>query len=188
MNGTSLLLTTYFQSVRGFSSLNAAYALIPQEIGMFLARPLTGKLMDKLGMRKLVFYSLILVVGGLSALTRDDETTNMWIISSILFISGVGINTVFMPLMTDAYTGMPKEDVPEATIGTRIFQNVGGAYGTSLVAMFVASQLTHLLTTKHMAFTAHVYALALQHGFFWLGMIAIVIFVPGMLLSGKEEK
>ncbi|MBU7450233.1 MDR family MFS transporter [Leuconostoc citreum] len=187
MNGTSLLLTTYFQSARGFSALNAAHALIPQGIGMFLARPLTGKLMDKLGMKNLVFCSLVLVVGGLAALTKVDETTSMWLISAILFISGIGINTVFMPLMTDAYTGMPKQDVPEATIGTRIFQNVGGAYGTSLVAMLVAGQLTHLLTTKHMTFSPHVYALALQHGFFWLGVLALAIVIPGFLLSGKDK-
>ncbi len=188
MNGTSLLLTTYFQSARGFGALNAAYALIPQGIGMFLARPLTGKLMDKLGMRNLVFFSLILVVGGLVALTRVDETTSMSVISVILFISGIGINTVFMPLMTDAYTGMPKNDVPEATIGTRIFQNVGGAYGTSLVAMLVASQLTHLLIDKHMTFSPHVYALALQHGFFWLAILALTILIPGLLLTGKSTK
>lgn len=143
--------------------------------------------MDKLGMKNLVFCSLVLVVGGLAALTKVDETTSMWLISAILFISGIGINTVFMPLMTDAYTGMPKQDVPEATIGTRIFQNVGGAYGTSLVAMLVASQLTHLLTTKHMTFSPHVYALALQHGFFWLGVLALAIVIPGFLLSGKDK-
>ncbi|CAM3116745.1 MDR family MFS transporter [Leuconostoc rapi] len=192
MNGTSLLLTTYFQSARGFSALDASYALIPQGIGMFLARPLTGRLMDKMGMRNLVFSSLILVVTGLVALTQVDETTSMWLISGILFISGIGINTVFMPLMTDAYTGMPKKDVPEATIGTRIFQNVGGAYGTSLVSMVVASELTQLLTQQqkaiatHPALAQHLYALALQRGFTWLAWLALAIFLPSLLLSGKE--
>jgi len=61
------------------------------------------------------------------------------------------------------------------------------AYGISLVSMLVASQLTHLLTTKHMTFSPHVYALALQHGFFRLEIIALVILIPGFLLSGKEE-
>ncbi|HEY4400301.1 MAG TPA: MDR family MFS transporter [Lactobacillaceae bacterium] len=193
MNGTSLLLTTYFQSGRGFSALNASYALIPQGIGMFIARPLTGKLMDKLGMRNLVFASLVLVIAGLIALTQIDETTSMWWVSAILFISGVGMNTVFMPLMTDAFTGMPKYDVPEATIGTRIFQNVGGAYGTSLVSILVANQLTTLLTQHQVQLATkpnlahHLYALALQHGFTWLAWIALAIMLPGLLLSGKNQ-
>ncbi|CUW17235.1 MDR family MFS transporter [Leuconostoc inhae] len=194
MNGTSLLLTTYFQSARGFSALNASYALIPQGIGMFLARPLTGKLMDKLGVRNLVFGSLILVVAGLVALTQVDETTSMWLISVILFISGVGINTVFVPLMTDAYTGMPKQDVPEATIGTRIFQNVGGAYGTSLVSMVVSNKFTQLLTQQQTALTSHpnlaqhLYSTALSNGFTWLAWLAFAIVLPCLLLSGKEAK
>lgn len=63
-NGPMLLLPLFFQNIKGFSVLDTGLILIPQGIGMLVARPLVGKLTDKLGARNVVLVSLTLAIAG----------------------------------------------------------------------------------------------------------------------------
>ncbi len=63
-NGPMLLLPLFFQNIKGFSVLSAGLILIPQGIGMLIARPMIGKLTDRLGARNVVLVSLTLAMVG----------------------------------------------------------------------------------------------------------------------------
>ena len=50
-NGPMLLLPLFFQNLRGESVAIAGLSMLPQGIGMLLARPVVGNLIDRIGAR-----------------------------------------------------------------------------------------------------------------------------------------
>lgn len=204
LNGAMLLLPLYFQNVRGMSVVMAALALVPQGLGMLVSRTLTGKLTDQIGAKYVVLVSVIITCIGTLPFYWFGQDTAYWIMGVVLFIRGIGAGGILMPLMADAYTGMQPNQVPAATIGTRIIQNIGSAFGSALITTIVTQYLTHQVAifkqhlnsgTYHVnathlqAFTAnHLATIRLagyQQGFLVIAVAALVIILPTLLLTNK---
>ena len=179
--GPMLILPLYFQQGRGLSILQTGFWLLPQGIGMLLIRPLLLKLLDRIGARYVVWLSLSLSILGTMPFGWIDSKTNILIISVVLFIRGLGIGGVIMPLMTTILMGMDKKLVPQANIGARIFQNLGGAFGSALVATIISSYLS----THH---TSLANIIAYQHAFWWSVLLTRLMIIPSIFLPKYVEK
>jgi EmrB/QacA subfamily drug resistance transporter len=178
-NGPMLLLPLLFQNVRNDTIIVAALSLIPQGVGMLLVRPLVGKLIDRIGARIVVMFSIAISLAGTIPFIWVDQNTNYWIIAIILLIRGIGVGGATIPLMSDAYTGLAKTQIPQASIATRIVQNIGGAFGSAVLATIVASQIN--LATPDVSHLAAAY----QSGFLTASILMVVMIVPALFLTNK---
>lgn len=140
-NGCMLLLPLFYQQVRGESVLYAGLMLIPQGVGMLLTRTQMGKLTDRIGARPIVMVSLIITAVGTIPFAFADSGTNGILLAAALLIRGAGLGGVFIPLMVSAYVGLSSEQIPHASIATRILQTIGGAFGSAVLATIVEHQL-----------------------------------------------
>ena len=207
LNGAMLLLPLFFQDIRNMSVMAAGLALIPQGIGMLISRPLTGKLTDRIGAKYVVFGSLLITFIGTLPFYWIDATTSYWIIAAILFIRGIGAGGILMPLMTDTYTGMEKAEIPAASIGSRIVQNIGSAFGSALISTLVTAYVnSNIVSFKHnltvnkfhgspayvKIFLQHHLELikvhSFQYGFLIISIAALLTALPAMLLTNRFGK
>ncbi|CAK1224729.1 MDR family MFS transporter [Fructobacillus cardui] len=179
-NGPMLILPLYFQQGRSMSVFETGLWLLPQGIGMLLIRPVLLKLLDRIGVRYVVWLALSLALIGMIPFGWINASTNMVIVSTALFVRGLGVGGMIMPLMTTILLGMEKELIPQANIGARIFQNVGGAFGSALVATVVAAYVS-----THRVLGANI--VAYQHAFWWSVAITIVMFIPAIFLPKQVE-
>ncbi|WP_242975647.1 MFS transporter [Fructobacillus pseudoficulneus] len=180
-NGPMLILPLYFQQGRGLSVLATGLWLLPQGFGMLVIRPVLLKLLDRTGVRYVVWFALSLALLGTIPFAWINAQTNIGVVSVVLFIRGLGVGGVIMPLMTTILLGMEKDLIPHANIGARIFQNVGGAFGSALVATVVAAYIsTHRVLGANIA--------AYQHAFWWSIGITVLMFVPAFFLPKKVQK
>jgi len=180
-NGPMLLLPLFFQNVRGYTLIEAALAMIPQGLGMLVARPTIGRLIDKIGAKLVVMVSLIISLLGSIPFIFIDEKTNFAIIVIILFVRGVGVGGITMPLMTDAYTGLEKGQIPQASIGSRIVQNLGSSFGSAVLATVVATVISGLKPT--LPNILHSY----QIGFLVSVIVIVIMFLPALFLTNKKK-
>lgn len=181
-NGPMLLLPLFFQNIKGFSVLNAGLILIPQGIGMLVARPLIGKLTDKLGARNVVLASLALAIVGTTPFVFFNESSSLIVVSIVLFIRGIGIGGVTIPMMTDAYTGMVKQEIAQASVGTRLVQNIGGAFGSAVLATVVSLSIQGKTPTIPLMTTAY------HHGFMLALVLSLVLLIPSFFLTNKKAR
>ncbi|MFT4305545.1 MAG: hypothetical protein QM604_01495 [Microbacterium sp.] len=65
-------------------------------------------------------------------LALADARTDSWWLCGWLLVRGVGIGAVIIPPMTVAYQELASEDVPHATMLTRIAQQIGASFGVAL--------------------------------------------------------
>ena len=181
-NGPMLLLPLFFQNIKGFSVLSAGLILIPQGIGMLIARPLIGKLTDKLGARDVVLVSLTLAIIGTIPFVFFNEASSLIVMGVVLFVRGMGIGGVTIPMMTDAYTGMVKQEIAQASVGTRLVQNVGGGFGSAVLATVVSLSIQGEIPTTPLMTTAY------HDGFMLALVLSLVLVIPTLFLTNKKSK
>lgn len=181
-NGPMLLLPLFFQNIKGFSVLNAGLILIPQGVGMLIARPLIGKLTDKLGARNVVLVSLTFAIFGTIPFVFFGKTSSLIAVCAVLFVRGIGIGGVTIPMMTDAYTGVAKEEIAQASVGSRLVQNIGGAFGSAVLATVVS------LSSQGKSPTISLMTTAYHDGFMLALTLCVVLIIPALFLTNKTSK
>lgn len=101
---------------------------------------------------------------------------------SDLLIRGFGLGAVTIPLMTAAFIGLDRRDIPHASIITRIAQQFGGSFGVALLAVILDGALAHT-AMNHQA-----PASAFDQAFWWLiGFTALAV-VFSLALPGRTIK
>lgn len=179
-SGPMILLPLFFQDVRGQSVILAAIALIPQSIGMLISRGSIGRLVDKIGARWVVIASVLVTILGTAPFIYFDQHSSYLLIALVLFIRGIGGAGIVQPLMSDPFIGLAKAQTAQASIGTRMMQQVGGGFGSAFLATIVASYTASHHVTNTLGLTS-----AYQQAFLWSTVLIIVILIPAMLLTNK---
>lgn len=152
MFGVVFLLPLFWQKVVGHDPFIAGLLLIPQAVGSLCARPATIALSRRWGGGRMVILGFAVLVLGTVPLGFSSATTSEWVLVGVLFVRGLGLGTVLMPAMAVAYVGMDERDVPHATVIMRMAQQIGGAFGTAVLAVVLGNAATATLAMFDRAF------------------------------------
>ncbi|HEY7486808.1 MAG TPA: MDR family MFS transporter [Streptosporangiaceae bacterium] len=171
--GAMLLLPLYYQQVRGQTALAAGLLLAPQGLGTLLSRPLLV-FVDRIGARPIALAGLAFATLGTVPFALAGPDTSEVLLAVSLVVRGAGLGAVTVPVMAAAYQELRPEQVPHASGATRILQQVGGSFGTAVLAVILQREIT-----------SHAAATAYDHVFWWsLGFTALAL-VPALLLPGR---
>lgn len=181
-NGGMLLLPLYYQQVRGESALYAGLLLIPQGVGMLLTRSLVGKLTDSIGSRLIVMISLVITMLGTLPFAFAGANTNQVLLAAAMLVRGAGLGGLFIPIMASAYLGLSRDEVPDASIATRILQTIGGAFGSGILATIVQHQLS-----SHALNDIQAVAGAYNVAFWWSIGFTMIAIIPAILLPMLKD-
>jgi len=174
----TFLLPLFFQTLYGYSALATAMLLIPQGLGSLLARFVVGRLVDTFGPRLVAVVGLLVIAAATVpfAITGTSSGSSLWFLGTVLFVRGLGLGVVFIPVMTVAYLDIRKDQMPDASAITRIVQMLGGAFGTALIAVVLTSQST----------VAHPEA-GFVSAFWWITALTIAAAAVAVLLPAQEN-
>ncbi|OCN01005.1 multidrug transporter [Clostridium sp. W14A] len=182
-NGAMLMLPLYYQEVRGASALAAGLWMIPQGVGMLLTRSWAAKAADRGGSRNIVLFSLATVTIGTLPFAFAGTESNYILLSLALLIRGAGLGGLFIAIMMSAYVGLSKEQIPHASIATRIFQTIGGAFGSAILATVAQGQMAGRADSD-----LHAAARAFNVSFWWSIGFTVVAVIPTLFLAkGKKS-
>jgi len=140
--GAMLLLPLYYQEVRGYSALAAGLMLVPQGVGTLLSRSLAGRLTDTIGARPIAVTGFAIVAAATVPFAFAGAAPNPWLLAVYLVIRGLGLGAVTIPVMAAAFLGLDKEQIPHSSVVTRMVQQVGGSFGTAVLAVILSAAIT----------------------------------------------
>lgn len=176
MYAAMFLLPLFYQQLHGQSVLHAGLLMIPQGVGALAARFAVGRVVDRFGARAVTVASFVLTAVATVPFALAGPGTSLWWLGAVLLVRGIGIGAVLIPAMSVAYQDVPHDDVPHATANTRIAQQVGGAFGTAIVAVALQSLLDQGAT-------------AAFHGAFWWAIgLACLAVLPALALPGGSTR
>jgi EmrB/QacA subfamily drug resistance transporter len=178
--GVMLLVPLYFQELRGTTALGAGLILIAQGAGALAIRSYIGGLSDRVGARWLVVIGFAIVLAGTVPFAFAGTATNWVVLIAALFVRGVGLGVVTTPLMTVGFRGLPGPDVPDASIITRVSQQIGGSFGGAVLTVILAGGMTAALASGSPAALVD----SFQQSFWWAcGFTALGVALSFLLPS-----
>ncbi|MGW7690255.1 MDR family MFS transporter [Streptomyces asiaticus] len=135
--GSMMLLPLYFQQVRGEDALGAGLLLIPQGVGALLARGLAGTYTDRIGPRGVAFAAFVFVAAATVPFAFVTADTSEALLMAALFVRGIALGAAMIAPMGAAYVGLEHGEIPDASIITRVAQQLGGAVGIAVLAVIL---------------------------------------------------
>jgi len=177
--GAMLLLPLYYQEVRGVTALTAGIMLVPAGVGAIFSRTVAGNLLDKVGPRIIAVLGFVVVAAATIPFALAGAHTNEWLLALWLVIRGFGLGAVTMPVIMAGYMGLDKQEIPHSSVLTRMAQQIGGSFGTAVLAVILASSATIHPGNLDGAF---------QVAFWWSAGFSAVAVLLSLWLPGKPAR
>jgi len=176
--GAMLLLPLFYQDVRGTTALGAGVMLVPQGIGMLLSRTVTGSNIDRFGPRILTVLGFVVTAAATVPFALAGPHTSEWLLALWMVIRGFGLGAVTMPVMVAGVIGLDKQQIPHSSVLTRTAQQIGGSFGTAVLAVILEGAIA-----AHPAMPADAFHLA----FWWSTGFSAVAVLLCLWLPGAQR-
>jgi MFS transporter, DHA2 family, multidrug resistance protein len=136
--GSTAILPIFLQTVLGYTALLSGLVLSPGGIAMMFGMAIVGRLLVKIEARWLIIFGLVVASFGLFQMANFnlnvDFNTAMWSRT----IQALGMAFLFVPVMTTAFSTVPRERLGYATGLMNLFRNIGGSGGIAMVNTLLA--------------------------------------------------
>lgn len=177
--GAVVLVPMFFQQAGGKSPAGAGAIMVAQGAGAAVAVLVVGRHIDaKSNPRALVLLGLVLVAAGTTTFALADSAEASAALLAGLFVMGIGLALTASPIMVTLYHSLPPTSVPAATTANAISQQLGGAIGTTVIALLLHNYLS----------SAQSVTSAFQSVFWWsLGFVALTA-LPALFLPKVRPK
>lgn len=144
MYADMILLPIYLQASRGFSVLETGLLLLPGALINALLSPVSGRLLDKFGVKPIAIIGLLFTIPAIWGVTHLTETTTYTYLVVRTIILRIGLSFLTMPLNTAGLNALPKHLNAHGSAVTNTVRQVAGAIGTALVVtIFTARTKFH---------------------------------------------
>ncbi len=178
--GAMLLLPLYWQQARGEDALGAGLLLIPQGVGTLLSRTVVGRATDRFGPRVVALTGFTVVAVATVPFAFVTADTSKVLLLAALLVRGAGMAAATTPLNSAAYIGLAREEIPHASIISRVTMLLGGSVGTAVLAVV----LQHFVADAH---TPTATADAFGNAFWWSVGFTVAAIPLGLLLPGRPQ-
>ena len=133
MVGVEMVLPMYIQTIRGESAFHSGMILFPGAIMMGIMSPITGRIFDKIGAKRLAVAGLFLLVAGTLPLMTVTATTPLIYITAIYTVRMFGITMVTMPVTTAGMNALPTHLINHGTAVNNTIRQVAASIGTAIL-------------------------------------------------------
>lgn len=174
---TTIIFPLYYQEVLGVSPLISGLALVPAAVFLSILNPLTGKLADKVGFRRVMLTGMGLIVLGWLLVTVLTEQLNIWIMMGCAMIIEGGNAFVMMPAVTMGANALPTQLVPHGTAVTTTIRQILGSTGVAVATLVLTT------VTQHQNMSGVAASVAQISGFRVTFILMLAIELVGLVLA-----
>jgi len=137
--GTIFFLTQYLQSVLGYGAFESGLRVMPVAAGVVLGGPLSAKLVEHVGTKRVVCAGLALVAVGLTMLSGAEVGGGYGIVAAVLLVLGLGMGLTMAPATESVMGSLP---LAKASVGSAVndaTRTMGGALGVAVLGSLLSS-------------------------------------------------
>src|SRR5215210_2231415 len=139
MFGSILLLAQFFQTVQGYSPLDAGLRILPWTAMPIFVAPIAGALSDRIGGRPLMVTGLALQSVGLAwiAFGSGPDVAYSYLVTPFV-LSGIGMALYFAPVANVVLSSVRPEEEGQASGANNAIRELGGVFGVAVLASVFA--------------------------------------------------
>ena len=133
LNIGPVLNPIYLQTIRGFGASVSGFIMLPASIAMLIMSPVSGRLFDKFGPRRLAIPGLFLASVFTIPMVLMDENTSLYYLAAVYTIRTIGLALVNMPLNTWGLNSLSNRVMAHGTAIGNTFRQVAGSLGCAIL-------------------------------------------------------
>jgi EmrB/QacA subfamily drug resistance transporter len=139
MFGSIFLLAQFFQTVQGYSPLDAGLRILPWTAMPIFVAPIAGALSDRIGGRPLMVTGLALQAIGLAWIGLVTTPTGAYShVVAPFVLSGIGMALYFAPVANVVLSSVKPEEEGQASGANNAIRELGGVFGVAVLASVFA--------------------------------------------------
>jgi EmrB/QacA subfamily drug resistance transporter len=139
MFGSIFLLAQFFQTVQGYSPLQAGVRILPWTAMPIFIAPIAGALSDRIGGQRIMGVGLALQAIGIGWISTVTTPTMPYADVVIpFFISGIGMALFFAPVANVVLSAVRPEEEGQASGAQNAIRELGGVFGVAVLASIFA--------------------------------------------------
>jgi EmrB/QacA subfamily drug resistance transporter len=148
MFGSLFLMTQYWQLVHGYTPLQAGVRLIPFALTMMVVAPLSARVVEKLGTKRVVSGGLLIMTTSLVLLSFIQRDTSYPLVIAIFCFMAVGMGFTMAPATESVMGSLPREKAGVGSAVNDTTRQVGGALGVAIIGSIVSSAYTSRIASS----------------------------------------
>ncbi|HWH96237.1 MAG TPA: MFS transporter [Baekduia sp.] len=153
--GSSFVLTSYLQTVMGFSALGAGVRMLPLAFGLGFGARISVRLVAAVGTKIIVASGLAIVASSLAMLTAATVDSGYGLVAASEALMGLGMGICMAP-GTDAIMGsLPPERAGVGSAVNDVVREVGGALGVAVIGSVLTSTYSPAMDDATRGLPAH---------------------------------
>lgn len=158
MVGIEMVLPLYIQNLRGESAFHSGLMLLPGALMIGIMSPITGRLFDLYGARKMAITGMTLLTLGTVPFMFLTAQSSYTMIVVLYAIRMVGVALVMMNVTTSGMNSLPLDKISHGTAVNNTFRQVLSSIGTAILVSVLTTT-----TNNHMPSTRLLHTLPLQY-------------------------
>ncbi len=140
LSGITFTLPFFFQTLRGFSTLEAGLCFLPFAIGQIIAAPRSAGMVTRFGYRWVMTGGLAVVTLSMLGIAELAIDMPLWIVLVIFFLFGFGMGNVIAPASTVMQNALPLARAGAGSAVQNTVRQVFGALGVAVIGTILATQ------------------------------------------------
>jgi DHA2 family multidrug resistance protein len=133
-----VLLPIYLQTLMGYTSYLSGVVLGPGGIATLISLPIAGYLVTKVNPKMLLTFGMIVNAYATYLMSNFTLTADFATVIWPRVVLGIGMGFFFIPLTTLTMSGIPKEEMGNASSIYNLLRNLGGSFGVAFVTTILA--------------------------------------------------
>jgi EmrB/QacA subfamily drug resistance transporter len=139
MFGSIFLLAQFFQTVQGYSPLQAGLRVLPWTAMPIFIAPIAGALSDRIGGRPLMVTGLAMQAAGLAWIAFVSTPTVAYNeLVTPFVLSGIGMALYFAPVANVVLSSVKPVEEGQASGANNAIRELGGVFGVAVLASVFA--------------------------------------------------
>jgi EmrB/QacA subfamily drug resistance transporter len=135
MFGSIFLLAQFFQTVQGYSPLQAGLRILPWTAMPIFIAPIAGALSDRIGGQRIMGVGLALQAAGLAWIASVSTPTVPYAdLVAPFFLSGIGMALFFAPVANVVLSAVRPQEEGQASGAQNAIRELGGVFGVAVLA------------------------------------------------------
>lgn len=138
MMGGVYVLPLFLQNIRGYTAMQSGLIMLPGALVMGVMMPLSGNLMNKVGVKALVIPGLVILAGAsyelAMAINMNSSKESIIILNCI---RSVGIGLSMMPISTTGMNVVPPHLISRASALSNTIRQIAGSVSVTLMSTII---------------------------------------------------
>jgi len=181
----TIIFPLYYQGVLKVSPFVSGMSLVPGAVFLSILNPLTGRLAEKIGYKKIMLLGMSMIVLGWLVLALISQELNLLTMILLAALIEGGNAFVMMPAVTLGANSLPTDLISHGTAVITTVRQILGSAGVAVATLVLANVTAAQLKGGATTLTANLNG---YHAVFWMMLgIEIVGLILALLLQDGRQ-